>query len=103
MIRAESETHYAFFAAPESHPWGALRLGQAPATIVSGGAGPFTGMYVLFPRIAYFYQADFHFLGYLVGVYATNNNGKESTKSYISGWRYTGLAQEIDSRDLVLS
>ncbi|KAJ6110933.1 hypothetical protein N7486_003168 [Penicillium sp. IBT 16267x] len=83
MIRAESETHYAFFAAPKSRPWDALRLGQAPATIVSGGAGPFTGS--------------------LVGVYATNNNGNGSTKPCISRWRYTGLAQEIDSRDLVLS
>ncbi|CAI7583043.1 unnamed protein product [Penicillium viridicatum] len=83
MIRSESETHYAFFAAPVSRPWDALRLGQAPATIVSGGVGPFTGS--------------------LVGVYATNNNGKGLTKSYISRWRYTGLAQEIDNRDLVPS
>lgn len=46
MIRAESETHYSFFAAASSRPWDYLRLGKAPATIVSGGAGPFTGMYI---------------------------------------------------------
>jgi hypothetical protein len=38
-----------------------------------------------------------------LGVYATNNNGKGSTKAYISRWRYTGLAQEIDNRDVVSS
>jgi hypothetical protein len=44
IIRAENETHYSFFAASSSRPWDLLRLGQAPATIVSGGVGPFTGM-----------------------------------------------------------
>ncbi|KAJ6099291.1 hypothetical protein N7467_000826 [Penicillium canescens] len=83
IIRAENETHYSFFAASSSRPWDLLRLGQAPATIVSGGVGPFTGS--------------------LVGVYATTNNGKGSTKSYISRWRYFGLAQEIGNGDLVHS
>jgi hypothetical protein len=44
IIRAENETHYSFFAASSSRPWDLLRIGQAPATIVSGGAGPFTSM-----------------------------------------------------------
>ncbi|KAJ5597989.1 hypothetical protein N7537_008073 [Penicillium hordei] len=83
VIRAENETHYVFYAASSSRPWDILRLGQAPATIVSGGAGPFTGS--------------------LVGVYATSPNGRGGTKSYISRWRYHGLAQEIGNGDFVHS
>ncbi|KAE8390151.1 hypothetical protein BDV23DRAFT_183843 [Aspergillus alliaceus] len=50
-------------------------IGQAPATIVSDGAGLFTGS--------------------LVGVYATNNGGSGATPSYISRWRYRGIGQAI--------
>lgn len=43
IIRAESETHYALYAASSAAPWDVLDMGRAPATIVSGGDGPFTG------------------------------------------------------------
>jgi hypothetical protein len=46
-------------------------------------------------------RANYILLGSLVGVYATTNNGKGTTMSYISGWRYFGLAQEIGNGDLV--
>jgi hypothetical protein len=39
--------------------------------------------------------------GSLVGVYATSNGGKGATESYISRWRYEGLAQEVDNDVLV--
>ncbi|KAH7008935.1 glycosyl hydrolase [Ilyonectria destructans] len=65
-IRAENSTHYTFYAASSSQPKIVYELGQAPATIVSGGMGPFTGA--------------------LLGVYATSNGGPGSTESYVSRW-----------------
>lgn len=44
IIRAECATHYTFYAGSSVRPSETLRLGYAPATIVSGGDGPFTGM-----------------------------------------------------------
>ncbi|KAE8369383.1 glycosyl hydrolase [Aspergillus caelatus] len=75
MIRASNETHYTLSAASTTRPNEIQMIGQAPATIVSGGAGPFTGS--------------------LVGVYATNNGGTGTTPSYISRWRYQGIGQAI--------
>jgi hypothetical protein len=43
-IRANNDTHYTFSATPQggtAHD--AVVLGSLPATIVSGGTGPFTG------------------------------------------------------------
>ncbi|KAM6507174.1 hypothetical protein FALCPG4_018556 [Fusarium falciforme] len=74
-IRAENATHYTFYAASSSQPKITYELGQAPATVVSGGMGPFTGS--------------------LIGVYATSNGGNGCTQSYISRWRYRNVAQEV--------
>ncbi|KAF8859268.1 hypothetical protein BDZ45DRAFT_742510 [Acephala macrosclerotiorum] len=52
-------------------------MGIAPATILSGGDGRFTGI--------------------LVGVYATSNGGNGTTESYISGWRSQGKGQDINN------
>jgi hypothetical protein len=41
--------------------------------------------------------------GSLLGVYATSNGGKGASESYISRWRYEGLAQEVDNSVLVPS
>jgi hypothetical protein len=45
-IRTINETHYAFSAAPAKQPEKVQLLGIAPATIVSGGNGPFSGTYM---------------------------------------------------------
>ncbi|KAJ6533433.1 xylosidase : arabinofuranosidase [Mycena vulgaris] len=83
-IRANNDTHYTFSATPRGGTvHDAVVLGSLPATIVSGGAGPFTGA--------------------LVGAYATANNGTGTTPAYISRWRYTGLAQRIDNNTFVPS
>ncbi|KAJ7105345.1 hypothetical protein C8R44DRAFT_886817 [Mycena epipterygia] len=39
----------------------------------------------------------------LVGAYATANNGSGTTPAYISHWRYTGIAQQIDNDSFVPS
>ncbi|KAJ7027070.1 xylosidase : arabinofuranosidase [Mycena alexandri] len=83
-IRANNDTHYTFSATPQggtAHD--DVVLGSLPATIVSGGTGPFTGA--------------------LVGAYATANNGTGATPAYISRWRYTGIAQQIDNKTFVPS
>jgi hypothetical protein len=41
--------------------------------------------------------------GALVGAYATANNGTGTTLAYISRWRYTGIAQQIDNNTFVPS
>ncbi|KAJ7167820.1 xylosidase : arabinofuranosidase [Mycena filopes] len=81
-IRANNDTHYTF-SASSSSAHGQIVLGSLPATIVSGGTGPFTGA--------------------LVGAYATANNGTGTTPAYISRWRYTGIAQQIDNDTFVPS
>ncbi|KAJ7019238.1 xylosidase : arabinofuranosidase [Mycena alexandri] len=83
-IRANNDTHYTFSATPQgSTAHDDVVLGSLPATIVSGGTGPFTGA--------------------LVGAYATANNGTGTTPAYISRWRYTGIAQQIDNNTFVPS
>ncbi|KAK4044115.1 xylosidase : arabinofuranosidase [Parachaetomium inaequale] len=75
-IHAENATHYTFYASATGCQSGEPRaLGRAPATIVSGGMGPFTGA--------------------LLGVYATSNGGAGSTPAYVSRWRYQNVAQEV--------
>ncbi|KAI9793413.1 MAG: hypothetical protein M1816_000305 [Peltula sp. TS41687] len=74
-IRAENETYYTFSAASSSKPYETIYMGTAPATIVSGGTGDFTGS--------------------LVGAYATSNGGNGTTPAYISRWRYRGIAQRV--------
>ncbi|KAH7349177.1 glycosyl hydrolase [Pyrenochaeta sp. MPI-SDFR-AT-0127] len=83
IIRAVNETHYVLSAASCLYPSEEFIVGTAPATIVSGGDGPFTGS--------------------LVGVYATKNGGNGTTPAYVSRWRYQGLAQSIDNGQLVPS
>jgi hypothetical protein len=41
--------------------------------------------------------------GALVGAYATANNGTGTAPAYISRWRYTGIAQQIDNNTFVPS
>jgi hypothetical protein len=43
QIDAVNETHYAFSAASSTDSWGNELMGIAPATILSGGDGEFTG------------------------------------------------------------
>ncbi|KAJ7469966.1 xylosidase : arabinofuranosidase [Mycena galericulata] len=83
-IRANNDTHYTFSATPQGGTaHNTVVLGSLPATILSGGTGPFTGA--------------------LVGAYATANNGTGNTPVYISRWRYTGIAQQIDNSTFVPS
>ncbi|KAF2182965.1 glycoside hydrolase family 43 protein [Zopfia rhizophila CBS 207.26] len=83
QIQAKNDTHYTFSVASIRDRGTTHVIGVAPATIVSGGTGPFTGS--------------------LVGVYATSNNGSGTTESYISRWRYTGDGQKIDYNRIVES
>ncbi len=46
IIRAENDTHYAFSAASSLRPWDVITVGHAPGTILSGGAGDFTGTFI---------------------------------------------------------
>ncbi|KAH8806177.1 xylosidase : arabinofuranosidase [Xylogone sp. PMI_703] len=80
-IDAINETHYTFSAAPSKEPWMKELIGVAPATILSGGDGPFSGT--------------------LVGVYATSNGGAGTTPSYVSRWRYEGRGQVVSNHTLV--
>ena len=43
QIDAANKTHYTFSAASSTDPWGIELMGIAPATILSGGDGEFTG------------------------------------------------------------
>ncbi|KAF9258368.1 xylosidase : arabinofuranosidase [Marasmius fiardii PR-910] len=83
VIEAQNDTHYILSAASSRDRRDVKVIGTAPATIVSGGTGPFTGT--------------------LVGVYATSNGGNGTTESYISRWRYTGNGQKIDHDVIVPS
>ncbi|RDW65178.1 hypothetical protein BP5796_09870 [Coleophoma crateriformis] len=76
QVDAVNETHYALSAASSNELWELEPMGVAPATILSGGDGRFTGT--------------------LVGVYATSNGGSGSTESYIGRWRYQGKGQDIN-------
>ncbi|KAJ5645907.1 hypothetical protein N7490_002279 [Penicillium lividum] len=80
-IDAVNETHYALSAASSKEPTVIELMGTAPATILSGGDGEFTGT--------------------LVGVYATSNGGDGTTESYISRWRYQGKGQDINNGTFV--
>ncbi|EKG11329.1 Glycoside hydrolase family 43 [Macrophomina phaseolina MS6] len=82
-VRAENETHYAFYAAGRARPADARAVAWVPATVVSGGVGPFTGS--------------------LVGVYATSNHGNGTAPAYISRWRYHGLGQAVGNGVIVPS
>ncbi|RDW59426.1 hypothetical protein BP6252_12513 [Coleophoma cylindrospora] len=75
-VDAFNETHYALSAASSNEPWELKPMGVAPATILSGGDGRFTGT--------------------LVGVYATSNGGSGLTESYVGRWRYQGKGQDIN-------
>ncbi|KAF4471099.1 xylosidase : arabinofuranosidase [Fusarium albosuccineum] len=79
--RAKSSTTYVLSAALASNPKSEKVLGEANASIVSGGSGPFTGT--------------------VVGAYATSNGGKGKTPAYFSRWRYTSLAQEIAEGEII--
>ncbi|KAJ5723628.1 hypothetical protein N7488_001663 [Penicillium malachiteum] len=88
QIDAVNETHYAFSALSSKKPWDTELLGTAPATILSGGDGEFTGNVVdKFP-------------GTLIGAYATSNGGIGMTDAYISRWRYQGKGQDIGNESL---
>ncbi|KAG8625915.1 hypothetical protein KVT40_006316 [Elsinoe batatas] len=75
-VQAVNETHYHLTAASVDHASEILDFGFAPATILSGGTGPFTGT--------------------LLGMYATSNGGAGRTPAYFGRWRYRGEAQQID-------
>ena len=85
VVKAENSTHYSLSAASVATPWQPILMGQAPASLLSGGMGDFTGT--------------------LVGAYATTNgNGDNATtKAYVTNWRYQGLGQEIDHEIFVPS
>jgi beta-xylosidase len=76
QIDAANETHYSLSAASSKENLQSEQMGIAPATILSGGDGEFTGT--------------------LVGVYATSNGGSGTTESYVSRWRYQGEGQGIN-------
>jgi hypothetical protein len=99
IVRAENPENYTFYASPSSRPWILQRLGEAPAAIISGGVGPFTGTFWFVVSLILICNAILTLprSGTLVGVYATSNGGKGATESYISRWRYEGLAQEVDN------
>ncbi|KAI9699876.1 MAG: hypothetical protein M1820_007051 [Bogoriella megaspora] len=80
-IDTVNETHYAFSATSSNQPSESERMGIAPATILSGGDGRFTGT--------------------LVGIYATTNGGSGKTESYFSRWRYQGKGQGINNNTFV--
>ncbi|KAH8805218.1 xylosidase : arabinofuranosidase [Xylogone sp. PMI_703] len=63
QVQAVDETQYKFSAGLSSQPSRLETIGHGPATVVSGGTGPFTGA--------------------LVGAYATNNGGSGTSPSYI--------------------
>jgi len=50
IVTAQNETHYSFAASPSAHPYERIVLGFAPGSILSGGAGDFTGKHSLFLR-----------------------------------------------------
>lgn len=75
QIDAINETHYALSATSSLELGESEIMGEAPATILSGGDGRFTGT--------------------LVGAYATSNGGTGATEAYIGRWRYQGKGQDI--------
>lgn len=82
-IRAVDETLYAFSAGPADGSEPVRVISYAPATLLSGDTGRFTGT--------------------LVGAYATSNGGEGATPAYIGRWRYTGLGQAIGNGEIVPS
>jgi beta-xylosidase len=98
-IQAVNETFYAFHAAPSNNALKTLVLGYAPATIVSGGTGPFTG--TLMNVLNRDWQTNSLTAGALVGAYASSNGGKGTTPAYLSRWRYTGQGQDIGDGRLI--
>jgi beta-xylosidase len=88
QVSAPNATHYELSASLASDPLSRILVATAPATIVSGGTGPFTGT--------------------LLGVYATcNGAGSGETcpeggeKAYWQRWRYAGKGQEIATGEFV--
>ncbi|KAJ0109477.1 hypothetical protein J7T55_000402 [Diaporthe amygdali] len=82
-VQAINDTHYAFSASSTIDSDNAVIMGYAPATLLSGGTGPFTGT--------------------LIGAYATSNGGTGNLPAYLSRWRYQGLGQKIGPDDYVAS
>lgn len=81
-IRAENSTHYQLFAAPVARPYQSNLLATFTAALISG------------PDV---------FTGALLGVYATTNGGNQSIEGYVSRWRYTPVAQQVDYDKFVQS
>ena len=89
QVYTANDTHYVFSAWPAGSPNDKLVLGSAPAKVVSGGTGPFTGV--------------------LLGVFATCNGGSGSDntcsdaggEAYFSNWKYTGAAQKIETNGVI--
>lgn len=79
-IRAENSTHYQLSAAPAARPHQSKLLATFTAALISG------------PDV---------FTGTLLGVYATTNGGNQSMEGYVSRWRYTPVAQQIDYDNFV--
>ncbi|CZR61324.1 related to xylosidase : arabinofuranosidase [Phialocephala subalpina] len=75
-------------------------LGIAPASIVSGGTGPYTGKYCT--QIDVIEYLLITFSGALLGPYPTTNGGAgTTTAAYISEWRYEGAAQYVGNGEYV--
>ncbi|KAJ5432924.1 uncharacterized protein N7458_012080 [Penicillium daleae] len=81
-IRAENDTHYQLSAAPAARPHESRLLAAFTGALISG------------PDV---------FTGNLLGVYATTNGGNHTMEGYVSRWRYTPIAQQIDYNDFVRS
>ncbi|KAF2223026.1 glycosyl hydrolase [Elsinoe ampelina] len=80
-VQAVNETHYHLTAASVENASHVLDFGFAPATVLFGGTGSFTGT--------------------LLGMYAMINGGTGGMPAYFSWWRYTGEAQQIDNGGLI--
>ncbi|KAF9737440.1 arabinofuranosidase [Paraphaeosphaeria minitans] len=91
-VEAVDEYKYVFTAASANHPSQAVHVGEANATIVSGGSGPFTGKLLASNRR----RPGLNMTGTIIGAFATKNgNEKETAPAYFSRWRYTPTAQAI--------
>ncbi|CZR55904.1 related to xylosidase : arabinofuranosidase [Phialocephala subalpina] len=81
-IQAHNELEYIFSATlVQSDSQERIIMGTAPASIVSGDSG--------------------HWTGSLVGVYATTNGGSGSAEAYVARWRYEDQRQYIGNGEWV--
>jgi hypothetical protein len=101
-ISSINATHFAFVAAPATRPSFKIVVGTANTTIVSG-PGNASGKWNEHPLSLSLKLINVNSIGGLLGAYATTNGANRTVQMYISRWRYTPVAQEIDYGDLVYS